>query len=98
MTAGPVFATEKHFEIADEFPDPFKEALHIVRGQTMMLPTKKHLEAVSLNRDELLVTLNRALGLLNTFVKEVEIITGRLGPTRELVADLQKRYDIEVAA
>lgn len=97
-------ATQKYDELlmdpteADvEAPDYLKESLRIVRGQTMMLARKQHLEAVIQNRDEILVTLKQALCLLDTFVKEVEIITGRLGSTRAAVADIQKRYDVEVA-
>lgn len=88
-------------ELADIFsedtPDYLRQAFLILRGQSGIRPTREHVEALCQNRGELLETLNRSLSLLHTFVKEVEVITGTLGPTRLLVADIQKRYDIEVA-
>lgn len=64
----------------------------------MMLATKKHLEALSQNRSEILVAYGEALALLDVVANEIEVYTGdKLETTREVLADWRKRYDIEVA-
>jgi hypothetical protein len=78
--------------------DLLKESLRIVRGQTMMLPTKRHLEAMNANRNEMLLTLKDTASLLEAFVTEIEISFGTLPGTRKRLADLKMRIEVEEAA
>lgn len=85
----------EHFNIKDEpEPDYLKDALRIVRGQTMMRAAKDHLVALSQDRDELLLTLESVMTIFADITKEIEASFGELPATRLQIASLRKRIEI----
>lgn len=75
-------------------PDYLKDALRIVRGETMLLATRKHLSALSQDREELLLTLESVMLLFADITKEIEASFGELPATRLQIASLRKRIEI----
>ena len=85
----------EHFNIEDEpEPDYLKDALRIVRGETMKRAAKEHLHALSEDRNELLLTLESFKEIFEDFVKEIEASFGKMPGTRAQIASLRKRIEI----
>lgn len=90
-----IVAIREHFNIEDEpEPDYLKDALRIVRGQTMKRASKDHLSALIQDREELLLTLESATTIFEDFVKELEASFGKLPATRQQILALRKRIEI----